>query len=115
MSELAGQYSKEDIAAGFAAVFKAGSAADLETAINALPVLRAPIFHAQMRQYRLRMQPESANFLSIYDAFFLKLHYRAYMEELKSNPPSTTGKARVDVHAPAFYLRSHEGYRCDRA
>jgi len=51
------------------------------------------------------MQPESANFLSIYDAFFLKLHYRAYMEELKSNPPSTTGKARVDVHAPAFYLQ----------
>ena len=112
MSELAGQYSKEDIAAGFAAVFKAASAADLENAINALPVLRTPFFHAQMRQYRFQMQRESAkdavglaNFLSIYDAFFLKLHYRAFTEELKSNPPGSASGLRVDVYAPAFYLQ----------
>jgi tetratricopeptide (TPR) repeat protein len=109
MSELAGQYSKEDIGAGFTAVFKAASAADLETAINALPVLRAPIFHTEMRQYRLRMQPESANFLSIYDGFFLKLHYRAFMEELKSNPPGSASGQRVDVYAPAFYLQFTKG------
>lgn len=110
MAELAGGFSKDDIAAGFEALRTAGSPKQLRESIESMPVLRAPIFHAQLRQYRLKMEQQAAeyaehfaNFLSIYDAFFTQLHYRAFFSE--SNVPVVTPDSqKAATFGPPFYM-----------
>jgi hypothetical protein len=60
MPERPAGFEREEIDKGFQALAKVQSAEDLDRIIASMPVLRSPMFHAQLRQYRLTNMAELA-------------------------------------------------------
>jgi hypothetical protein len=53
MAERPGGFEKREITEGFRTLTRAHSLSEFKAMIESMPVLRSPIFHAQLRQYRL--------------------------------------------------------------
>ena len=69
MSERPGGFERRDIDQGFQALAGAQSQAELKSRIDSMPVLRSPIFHAYLRQYRLSNLQEFEKNLEAYRGF----------------------------------------------
>lgn len=111
MPERAGGFERKEIDDGFRALASARGVDDILHLIDNMPVLRSPIFHAQMRQYRLtnladfEKHPQAyQGFMQVYDAFFTRLHFLANYAQSRSDlepQGSSAGPARQT--APAFF------------
>ena len=111
MPERAGGVERQDIDAGFRALAGAENAREIERLIETLPVLRSPIFHAYLRQYRYGKRTELRgvpgayeHFMEVYDQFFTHLHLLANYVQARSEPePQSTAGAPVVQTMPPFF------------
>jgi len=110
MSELRGGFQGRDINEGFQALAGVRNWDDLDGLIETLPVLSSPVFHAELRRFRQEradeLGSERANFMAIYDALFLRLHQRAYLEHIKAarSQGARTTPPIGPLYAPPFFL-----------
>jgi hypothetical protein len=112
--ERRGGFDQTAIDEGMQALAQAEGAKELYAAIRAKPVLRSPVFHAHLRQYRLQFEqlpgatPEAYDgFMFRYDLFFTLLHNDAYLEAAEKAAPSpqlTAPTAETSPLAPDLYL-----------
>jgi len=111
MPERAGGYERKEIGDGFRALAAARGPDDIHALINSMPVLRSPIFHAQLRQYRLTNLTEFQKdplayqgFMQVYDTFFTRLHFLANFAQSRSEPePQRASEAPSRQTTPAFF------------
>jgi hypothetical protein len=111
MPERPGGFDRNEIDQGFRALASAESAADINRLIDTMPVLRSPIFHAYLRQYRLNNLAEFEKlpdayecFMGVYDTFFTRLHFLANYAHAESERKSEDASDKpVRQHVPAFY------------
>ena len=111
MPERAGGFERKEIDDGFRALASARSAEDIGHVIDKMPVLRSPIFHAQLRQYRLENWAEfeknpqaNEGFMQVYDTFFTRLHFLANYAQSRSEPESQpSGAEPARQITPAFF------------
>lgn len=93
MPERAGGFERKEIEDGFRALASAQSGGDIDRLIDTMPVLRSPIFHAYLRQYRLnnlaefeKLPQAYQRFMEVYDQFFTRLHFLANYAQSRSEP-----------------------------
>ena len=111
MSERVGGFERKTIDDGFRALASAQSADDINQLIDKMPVLRSPIFHAQLRQYRLtnlaefEKQPQAyQGFMRVYDTFFTRLHFLANYAQSRDEPkPQGSSRESALLTAPPFF------------
>jgi hypothetical protein len=112
MSErLPGDFGRADIDAGFRALAAAQGTEHLGSLIDSTPVLRSPIFHAQLRTYLyaswkdFQTMPEAfERFMAVYDDYFTLLHYRAYASQRPSEHGEDSARGAVEPFAPELFL-----------
>lgn len=111
MAHRPGGIDPGEIEEGIESLQRVGSARELERLIDDLPVLRAPIFHARLKQ-ELRRQISAhgaplPNFIQIYDYLFMSLHHRLHRQLFESARPPAAGHAQsgpVESFAPPYFL-----------
>jgi tetratricopeptide (TPR) repeat protein len=111
MPERAGGFERKEIDDGFRALASVQSAQDLDRLIDTMPVLRSPIFHAYLRQYRFNNLAEFEKiprayqaFMEVYDSFFTRLHFQANYAQSRSEPqPRNLSAEPVRQPVPPFF------------
>jgi hypothetical protein len=109
VAERLGGFDQDEIHHGFEALLSARNRSGVERAVEELPVLRAPVFHAFFRQHMLRAQSERPDWHAavepLYDDFFYVLHERAYMHLAAACRPERPPIDVPPTFAPEFFLR----------
>ena len=111
MPERPGGFERKEINDGFRALASAQGAEDILHLIDNMPVLRSPIFHAQLRQYRLtnlaefEKNPQAyQGFMQVYDGFFTRLHFLAnYAQSLADLEPQSSSAGPARQSEPVFF------------
>lgn len=109
-----GGLDRAEIDHAIAALQRVSSLEDLERAIDTIPALHQPVFHAILRQEHLRLRntnsPHLANFERRYDDLFFLLHERWYLRlvtharaEYEVNPSTRVGDGNARAFAPSYF------------